>query len=80
MNEFTIYRTVAVPIFVKIVHIRWIGDRVRRAFTRDCGDLPFDTFNDVTGQWMGVENRPGLAYAARTRSTYRKNKKALLND
>jgi hypothetical protein len=40
VNEFTIYRDVAVPVVAKIVHVRNIGGRLRRAFVCDCGDIP----------------------------------------
>ena len=74
MNEFTIYRDVAVPVVAKIGHVRKIGGRVRRAFVCDWGDLPFATLNRVTGKLMAVENPRGLAYAARNRASYRRAK------
>ncbi len=72
MNEITIYRDVAVPVVVKIVHIRKIGGHRRRAFVRTWGDLPLATLNRVTGKLMAVENLRGRAYAARNRASYRR--------
>ena len=77
MNEITIYRDIAVPIVAKIVHIRKIGGRVRRAFIRDWGDIPVATLNRVTGKLMAVDNPRGRAYAARNRAAYRSAKSSL---
>lgn len=71
MNEITIYRDIAVPVVAKIVHIRKIGGRLRRAFVRTWGDLPIGTLNRITGKIMDVENPRGRAYAARNRAAYR---------
>jgi len=72
MNEITIYRDIAVPVVAKIVHIRKIGGRLRRAFVRTWGDLPIGTLNRITGKIMDVENPRGRAYAARNRASYRR--------
>jgi hypothetical protein len=72
MNEFTIYRDIAVPVVAKIVHIRKIGGCLRRAFVRTWGDLPIGTLNRITGKIMDVENPRGRAYAARNRASYRR--------
>ena len=74
MNEFTIYRDVAVPVVAKIAHIRKIGGRLRRAFVRTWGDIPVGTLNRLTGKIMDVENPRGRAYAARNRAAYRRAK------
>jgi hypothetical protein len=72
MNEITIYRDIAVPVVAKIVHIRKIGGRLRRAFVRTWGDIPVGTLNRLTGKIMDVENPRGRAYAARNRASYRR--------
>lgn len=72
MNEITIYRDIAVPVVAKIVHIRKIGGRLRRAFVRTWGDIPVGTLNRLTGKIMDVENPRGRAYAARNRAAYRR--------
>ena len=72
MNEITIYRDIVVPVVAKIVHIRKIGGRLRRAVVRTCGDLPIGTLNRITGKIMDVENPLGRAYAARNRASYRR--------
>jgi hypothetical protein len=74
MNEITIYRDIAVPVVAKIVHIRKIGGRLRRAFVRTWGDIPVGTLNRITGKIMDVENPRGRAYAARNRASYRRTK------
>jgi hypothetical protein len=74
MNEFTIYRDIAVPVVAKIVHIRRIGGRLRRALVRTWGDIPVGTLNRLTGKIMDVENSRGRAYAARNRAAYRRAK------
>jgi hypothetical protein len=74
MNEFTIYRDIAVPVVAKIAHIHKIGGRLRRAFVRTWGDLPVGTLNRITGKIMDVENPRGRAYAARNRAAYRRAK------
>jgi hypothetical protein len=74
MNEFTIYRDVAVPVVARIAHIRRIGGREYRAFVRTWGDLPVATLNRATGKLMEVVNPRGRAYAARNRAAYRRTK------
>jgi hypothetical protein len=74
MNEFTIYRDVAVPVVAKVRHIRKIGGRERRAFICDCGDIPVATLNRITNKMMAIVNPRGRAYAARNRAAYRRSR------
>lgn len=65
----------------KLIHIRKLGGRVYKRFIIDNGDIPVGQLNRITGKIEPVDNPRGLAYAARNRLKYRKNKKkALLNN
>jgi hypothetical protein len=69
-----IWRDIGVRIYHKTPHIRFIGDRLRNAFTNDLGDIPIVNFNEITGRIEPVVNLRGSAYAARRRFAYRRNK------
>jgi len=69
-----IWKDVPVPITIKMVHIRKIGGKTYNAFIKDFGDVPVGVYNNITKQFMQVDNARGNAYAARKRLKYRKNK------
>ncbi len=69
-----IWKDVPVLYRGKIEHVRKVGGRLRRSFIVDYGDVPVARFNDVTAKVEEVVNPRGLAYAARKRLCYRKNK------
>jgi hypothetical protein len=75
-----IWRDIGVRIFHKTPHIRFIGDKLRNAFTKDCGDVPVCHWNEATGKMEPVVNLRGRAYAARRRFAYRLNKKKAVRD
>lgn len=70
-----IWKDVPVKIRTKIGHIKKIGGRFYRSFVNDFGDVPVARWNSITNKIEEVVNLRGKAYAARSRSCYRKVKK-----
>jgi len=75
-DALTIYWTSPVKLRHKFHHVRKLYGRSRYAFAVDYGEMPISTYNDETQRFETVDHHlRGLAYAARKRMKYRKNKK-----
>lgn len=70
-----IYIDTNVIIKHKIPHIKKMGGKWYRSFVLDRGELPVARINAITHQCEEVVNTRGMAYAARNRLKYRRNKK-----
>jgi hypothetical protein len=70
-----IWQDVPVVIIHKIWHRQKLKKRSHRNFTKDYGDIPVGSFNEITMKWEYVVNTRGIAYATRNRLRFRKNKK-----
>lgn len=68
----TIWKTIGVVTRTKQAHIKKLGGKLYHSFVVDCGDVPVAVFNVITGKVEAVVNLRGRAYAARTRTCYRK--------
>ena len=70
-----IWKDVPVKIRHKIWHVHKINGIHHKDFTNDYGDIPVVRFNSISLKWEKVVNNRGLAYAARKRLKYKRNKK-----